>query len=107
MLSGLGHFTALSDLSKFELDNLANILKSNENVVVELSGHTDSQGDDESNMELSENRAQNVMNYLTNKGLDESRLRYAGYGENSPIGDNNTEEGRELNRRTELKIISQ
>jgi outer membrane protein OmpA-like peptidoglycan-associated protein len=47
------------------------------------------------------------MNYLSNKGLDISRLRYAGYGETSPLGDNETEEGRVLNRRTELRIISQ
>ena len=98
---------ALSDLSKYELDNLTNILKSNSNVNVELAGHTDSQGDDDSNLTLSQNRAQNVMDYLTNKGLDNSRLKYTGYGETSPIGDNGTEEGRELNRRTELRIISQ
>jgi len=98
---------ALSDLSKYELDNLTNILKSNDNVTVELAGHTDSQGDDASNMDLSQNRAQNVMDYLKNKGLDDSRLRYTGYGETSPIGDNGTEEGRVLNRRTELRIISQ
>jgi len=56
---------------------------------------------------LSQNRAENVMNYLTNKGVSSSRLRYSGYGETSPIGDNETEEGREENRRTELRIISQ
>ena len=98
---------SLSDLSKYELDNLTNILKSNSNVNVELAGHTDSQGDDDSNLTLSQNRAQNVMDYLTNKGLDNSRLIYTGYGETSPIGDNGTEDGRKLNRRTELRIISQ
>jgi len=98
---------ALSDLSKYELDNLTNILKTNSNVSIELAGHTDNQGDDDSNFTLSENRAQNVMNYLTNKGIDSSRLRYTGYGEASPIGDNGTKEGRILNRRTELRIISQ
>ncbi len=98
---------ALSDLSKHELDNLANILKSNSGVIVELAGHTDSQGEDASNLELSQNRAENVMNYLNNKGLDNSRLRYTGYGETLPLGNNDTAEGRELNRRTELRIISQ
>ena len=53
------------------------------------------------------NRAQNVMDYLTNKGLSNSRVKYSGYGETSPIGDNETEEGRKINRRTELRIISQ
>lgn len=97
----------LSDLSKHELDNLANILNSNANVTVELAGHTDNVGEDEVNMQISESRAQNVMNYLLNKGIDSSRLSSAGYGETAPIGDNDTEEGRELNRRTELRIISQ
>lgn len=98
---------SLSDLSRYELDNLTDILKANSNVTVELAGHTDSQGDDASNLVLSQNRAQNVMDYLTNKGLESSRLRFTGYGETSPIGDNSTDEGRELNRRTELRIISQ
>ena len=97
----------LSDLSQYELDNLTDILKSNENVRVELAGHTDSQGDDDTNLELSKNRAQNVMNYLTNKGVDSSKLSFAGYGETAPIGDNDTEDGRKMNRRTELRIISQ
>jgi len=98
---------ALSDLSKYELDNLTNIMKANSNVKVELGGHTDSQGDDVSNLSLSQNRAQNVMNYLLNKGLDSSRLNFTGYGETMPIGDNGTDEGREQNRRTELRIVSQ
>ena len=61
---------SLSDLSKYELDNLSDILKSNGNVRVELAGHTDSEGDDATNLEISRDRAQNVMSYLTNKGLD-------------------------------------
>ena len=97
----------LSDLSKYELDNLADILNASDNVRVELAGHTDSEGDDDVNLQISQNRAQNVMNYLMNKGLDASRLTSTGYGESSPIGDNSTEDGREMNRRTELRIISQ
>jgi cytochrome c oxidase subunit 2 len=97
----------LSDLSKYELDNLTDILNANSGVGVELVGHTDSQGDDTFNLELSQNRAQHVMDYLTNKGLDNSRIKYSGYGETSPLGDNDTEEGRKINRRTELRIISQ
>jgi cytochrome c oxidase subunit 2 len=98
---------ALSDLSKYELDNLTGILKANPTVKVELAGHTDSQGDESSNLELSKNRAQNVMNYVLDKGLDASRLIYTGYGETLPIGDNGTDAGREQNRRTELRIVSQ
>ena len=97
----------LSDLSKYELDNLTDILNANSGVGVELVGHTDSQGDDTFNLGLSQNRAQNVMDYLTNKGLSNSRVKYSGYGVTSPIGDNETEEGRKINRRTELRIISQ
>lgn len=97
----------LSDLSKYELDNLTDILKNNSGVTVELAGHTDSVGDDATNLEISRNRAQNVLNYLANKGLDISRLSSNGYGETAPIGDNGTEEGRAQNRRTELRIISQ
>ena len=98
---------ALSDLSKYELDNLTNIMKANSTVKVELAGHTDSQGDDTSNLSLSQSRAQNVMNYLLNKGLNANRLTYTGYGETLPIGDNGNEAGREQNRRTELRIVSQ
>jgi len=97
---------ALSDLSKYELDNLTSIMKANPTVKVELAGHTDSQGDDSMNMSLSQSRAQNVMNYLLNKGLSTNRLTHTGYGETLPIGDNGTEAGREQNRRTELRIVS-
>jgi len=97
---------ALSDLSKYELDNLTSIMKANPTVKVELAGHTDSVGDDDMNLSLSESRAQNVMNYLLNKGLSANRLTHNGYGETLPIGDNGTEAGREQNRRTELRIVS-
>ena len=99
--------SSLSDLSRYELDNLTTIMKGNSSVNVELAGHTDNQGDDGMNMTLSESRAQNVLKYLKDKGISTDRLTYAGYGETLPIGDNGTEDGREQNRRTELKIISQ
>jgi cytochrome c oxidase subunit 2 len=98
---------ALSDLSKYELDNLTNIMNANPTVKVELAGHTDSQGEDASNLLLSQSRAGNVMNYLLNKGLAANRLTYTGHGETLPIGDNDTDAGREQNRRTELRIVSQ
>ncbi|MFT4536202.1 MAG: cytochrome c oxidase subunit 2 [Saprospiraceae bacterium] len=97
----------LSDLSKYELDNLTNIMKANSTVKVELAGHTDSEGDDATNLSLSQSRAQNVMNYLLNKGLNANRLTYTGFGETLPIGDNGNDAGREQNRRTELRIVSQ
>lgn len=99
--------SSLSDLSKYELDNLTSIMRANPDVSVELRGHTDSEGDDTMNMTLSENRAQNVTDYLVGKGVDVKRLVRAGYGETLPMGDNGTEDGRKENRRTELRIISQ
>jgi len=96
----------LADNSKYELDNLASLMKSNPTVNVEVGGHTDSQGDDEGNMNLSNSRATNVRNYLSRKGIDESRMVARGYGETTPVEANDTEEGRAKNRRTELKILS-
>jgi outer membrane protein OmpA-like peptidoglycan-associated protein len=54
---------------------------------------------------LSENRAKSVVNYLILKGINKSRLSYKGKGDQEPLGSNNTEEGKALNRRTELKIV--
>lgn len=96
----------LQDQSKYELDNLSNLLKANSNVKVELGGHTDSQGDDSNNQTLSQSRAEAVKNYLSNKGVSPTNLSSRGYGENSPIETNETPEGRQANRRTELKILS-
>ena len=73
---------------------------------VELSGHTDSQGDDASNLILSQDRAQAALNYLRTQGVSISNMQAKGYGENSPIETNETPEGRKANRRTELKILS-
>ncbi len=96
----------LQDQSKFELNNLAALLQANSNVKVELGGHTDSQGDDGANQILSQDRAQSVLNFLRTKGVSAANLTARGYGENSPIETNETPEGRQANRRTELKIIS-
>lgn len=72
---------------------------------VELTGHTDNIGSDESNMALGKRRADIVMNYLISQGVSSSQIISSSRGESSPIADNNTEEGRGKNRRTELKII--
>jgi len=97
---------ALSQLSNYELDNLATIMKANTNAKVELRGNTDSTGDDAANMALSQRRADNVRNYLGTKGIESNRLVSKGYGETVPLESNDTEEGRAANRRTELRIIS-
>lgn len=94
----------LRDESKIELNKLVEFLEKNSTVSIELSGHTDNVGDDRSNQVLSENRAKAVMEYLINKGISESRLTSKGYGETKPIASNDTEEGRQQNRRTEFRI---
>ena len=72
---------------------------------MEIGGYTDSTGSVEYNMVLSEKRALSVVNYLIRNGISAERLKYKGYGNTSPLGDNVTIEGRKLNRRTEAKIV--
>lgn len=71
---------------------------------ISVEGHTDSQGDDAYNLDLSDQRAQAVVSYLINQGVDGNRLSSAGYGESMPIGDNDTPEGRAENRRIEFNV---
>lgn len=89
-----------------ELNILTNLLKTNENIIIEIGGYTDSTGSSEYNIALSEKRALSVVNYLISKGIKADRLKYKGYGNTSPLGDNITAEGRKLNRRTEAKVLS-
>lgn len=96
----------LQPASQIELDKLVKLLQDNASLVTEISGHTDNVGADKDNLLLSENRAKAVVSYLTQKGIAASRLRAKGYGETKPVADNNTEEGKAQNRRTEFKVIS-
>ncbi|MFN6943683.1 MAG: OmpA family protein [Cytophagaceae bacterium] len=91
--------------SKDELSILAAIMKMNPGLEIEIQGYTDSRGSDEVNLKLSENRAKSVYEYLVSAGIDKRRLKYKGFGKENPVADNNTEEGRLLNRRTEVKIL--
>jgi flagellar motor protein MotB len=88
-----------------ELNNLAALISDNKDIIVEIGGHTDSTGSAEYNLVLSEKRALSVVNYLIEKGIPADRLKYKGYGNSSPVGDNQTVEGRKVNRRTEAKVI--
>ncbi len=90
--------------SKTELDRLAHLLIENPRMCIEIAGHTDSQGGDSHNLELSLNRARAVYQYLITQGIDPSRLSYIGYGKSHPIDTNDTPEGRANNRRTEFKV---
>ena len=94
----------LTELSRYQLDDAVTFLSKNADVTSTLRGHTDSTGDDQANMVLSEQRARAVRDYLVQNGVDASRLDYTGYGETEPTADNGTEEGRQANRRTELYI---
>lgn len=89
-----------------ELDRLVQLLTENPNIKVEISAHTDSKGSDDYNMKLSQKRAESVVNYLIGKGITSNRLIAKGYGETQPIDTNDTEEGRQNNRRVEFKILS-
>jgi len=89
-----------------ELNNLVDYLNENKTLKIEIGGHTDNQGNADYNQKLSLMRALSVYNYLTGKGIDEHRISYAGYGMDRPIADNNTEEGRRANRRTEFMVLN-
>lgn len=96
---------ALTPDSKYELDNLVAILNKYPNMRVEISGHTDNVGDAASNLSLSQSRASEVVKYLQSKAISAGRLRAVGYGQTKPVGENDTEEGRATNRRTEFRIL--
>lgn len=87
------------------LDGAASALAGQKNLKVELGGYTDSQGKDAANLALSQKRANSARQYLIDKGIEADRLTAKGYGEASPIADNNTVEGRAENRRVELKVV--
>ena len=87
------------------LNDAADILIQYPDIRMEIQGHASSDGDDMHNMVLSQQRADSVRRYLVNRGIDPTRLTAGGYGETTPIGDNNTQEGRVMNRRVEFKII--
>ncbi|MEO5911856.1 MAG: OmpA family protein [Pelobium sp.] len=90
--------------SKAELQKLIDFLKYNAKTHIEISGFTDDIGNDESNQLLSQNRSKAVYKYLVEHEIEASRLTFKGYGENMPVADNKTSEGRANNRRTEFLI---
>ena len=101
----------ISDDSKSELNKLFSLLSNNPIISVEIQGHTDSKGNNKFNKKLSQERAESVQKFLTNKGIKKLRVSAVGYGEKQPIAKNSNEdgsdneEGRALNRRIELKIL--
>ncbi|MFP4065019.1 MAG: OmpA family protein [Bacteroidales bacterium] len=96
----------LQEASYYELERLKRFMEDNPDVQVEIRGHTDSTGLFEYNMELSENRARSVYNYLTAQGISPGRLSYKGFADTMPLDTNETAEGRANNRRTEFRVVS-
>lgn len=93
--------------STSELDQVVLLLKENPTLKIQINGHTDNVGKASDNLKLSNDRAQSVVKYLVTKGIDIRRLSFRGFGADQQITDNNSNEGKARNRRTELKVISQ
>lgn len=104
----------LFDFDSYELRNetrqnlteLASSLKKYDDTELNILGHTDNVGATGYNKTLSENRANSVENFLTNQGVDDDRLQILGYGETDPVADNQTDQGRQQNRRVEIVIVA-
>ena len=97
--------SVLNPDSQYELNKLVKWLMENENTFIQINGHTDNTGTEETNLKLSTSRAKAVYDYLINKGIDLKRLRYKGFGSNKPMADNLMESGRKENRRTEFILL--
>ena len=90
------------------LDEVAKVLKENPQVeVISVEGHTDSTGSADFNRKLSQQRAESVAKYLSSKGVKAARMEPKGFGPDRPVADNETDAGREANRRVEFNIIKQ
>ena len=95
----------LSQESTTELNRMVSLLKEHSEIRVEISGHTDNVGTVEYNQKLSEARAKSVVDYMIKGGITSNRMVYKGYGFSKPVATNDTDEGKQLNRRTEFEII--
>lgn len=88
-----------------ELDQLVALMNLHEGMKIAIHGHTDSRGKDPYNQNLSENRAKAVYQYLLDNQIDLARIEYVGFGESNPVADNDTAEGRQINRRVEFVVL--
>ncbi len=90
------------------LDEIASVIKGAPHIKkIAIEGHASAEGNKAVNLKLSDDRAKSVMKYLTDKGIEKDRLTAKGFGSSKPIADNDTEEGREKNRRVEFNIVEQ
>jgi len=97
---------SLKTASRDNLKNLAIILNKYEDTEIVLEGHTDSDGSEEHNRQLSRSRANSVANYLQSLKVKETRFTVMGYGESQPVASNETVEGKQINRRVEVAIFA-
>jgi outer membrane protein OmpA-like peptidoglycan-associated protein len=97
--------SVLRDDAYVELDKIVRVMRANPNMKIELSAHTDNIGAETRNQEVSDDRASAVKQYLMSKKIEGVRITAKGFGKNSPIATNETEEGRQSNRRVEFKIL--
>jgi outer membrane protein OmpA-like peptidoglycan-associated protein len=89
-----------------ELNRFVEFLKVNKKITIEIQGHTDNKGEPAENLALSEKQAQAIADYCISKGIKSERMTVKGFGQTRPIGFNKDEEGREMNRRIEFKVIT-
>jgi OmpA-OmpF porin, OOP family len=87
------------------LEHAVDVLKHNPKLKVEILGHTDNVGSEDYNLKLSRERAETVKNYLVSRGIEGNRLTTTGLGESNPVSDNNSDQGRAMNRRIEFKVV--
>jgi outer membrane protein OmpA-like peptidoglycan-associated protein len=99
--------SSLKPTSNKALNDLAEVLKLKTAMIIEIQGHTDNVGNEDENLQLSQQRAEAVKKYLLSKGIEESRITAKGYGQSKPIADNGTDAGKAKNRRTSLKVIKE
>lgn len=98
----------LKEVSHSLLDEVAKMLKDNPQVeLISVEGHTDSTGSPDFNRKLSQQRAESVAKYLSSKGVKAARMEPKGFGPDKPVADNETDAGREANRRVEFNILKQ
>jgi OmpA-OmpF porin, OOP family len=96
----------LKPSSAEQLKNIAEIMKAYPKVALKIGGYTDNTGKADANLKLSKTRAKNTLQELVKLGVDAKRLQAEGYGEKHPVADNSTEEGRQKNRRIDLRVTS-
>ncbi|MEY4111141.1 MAG: hypothetical protein RLZZ46_1496, partial [Bacteroidota bacterium] len=97
---------SLRPRSIIELDRVIELLNEYPSMRIEISSHTDNKGSEEYNKNLSQDRSTSVLKYLVGKGINSARLENKGYGFSQPIATNDTDDGRQMNRRTEIRILS-